>query len=321
MLPYFFDVASNVVFVLFTMLPIFVFVLNSTLRSNQPRKIDAFFIALPRENRKPSPGKIQTFCLFDFSINCWIFAFLDNGRVYIGFPYPVGSILAEYEPEPTHLDPIHCPTPRFLVLISCTDPTSANFCSWPFSLTVAFLIFLPIPRDAPSKVSMFRFRERSRGPMRGQLCSNKFQNLVRRAVFCLESRTAFIFSKYKKLYGMFQVLCSWRHARRGLLGAGNLTFGLFQALCPVVVPAGAFWGLEIWLFQFFKPFVRLSRPQGPFRGWKFDFFNFSSPLSSCRARRGLLGGGNFDFFNCSTHYSPLFILICPYLPLFAFIHP
>ena len=34
-------------------------------------------------------------------------------------------------------------------------------------------------------------------------------------------------------------------ARRGLLGAGNLTFSIFQALCPVVVPAGAFWGLEI----------------------------------------------------------------------------
>ena len=86
-------------------------------------------------------------------------------------------------------------------------------------------------------------------------------------------------------------------ARRGLLGAGNLTFSIFQALCPVVVPAGAFWELKIWLSWFFKPLVRSSCPQGPFGSWKFDFFN------------------------CSTHYSPLFILICPYLPLFAFIYP
>ena len=34
-------------------------------------------------------------------------AVLDPGRVSIGLPDPVGSILAEYEPEPTHLDPIH----------------------------------------------------------------------------------------------------------------------------------------------------------------------------------------------------------------------
>ena len=36
-------------------------------------------------------------------------AVLAPGRLSIGLPDPVGSILAEYEPEPTHLDPIHCP--------------------------------------------------------------------------------------------------------------------------------------------------------------------------------------------------------------------
>ena len=30
------------------------------------------------------------------------------GRGYIGFPDPVGITLIEYEPEPNHLDPIHC---------------------------------------------------------------------------------------------------------------------------------------------------------------------------------------------------------------------
>ena len=52
-------------------------------------------------------------------------AVLGSGRASIGFPDPVGSILAEYEPEPTHLDPIHCPNrvfPPFLVLISSTIP-------------------------------------------------------------------------------------------------------------------------------------------------------------------------------------------------------
>ena len=39
-------------------------------------------------------------------------AVLDPGRASIGFPDPVGSILAEYEPEPTHLDPIHCIFPQ-----------------------------------------------------------------------------------------------------------------------------------------------------------------------------------------------------------------
>ena len=39
-------------------------------------------------------------------------AVLGSGRASIGFPDPVGSILAEYEPEPTHLDPIHCIFPQ-----------------------------------------------------------------------------------------------------------------------------------------------------------------------------------------------------------------
>ena len=59
-------------------------------------------------------------CIFDFFI-----AVLGPGRVSIGFPEPVESILAKYEPEPTHLDPIRCPNrlfPLCLVLMSSTDP-------------------------------------------------------------------------------------------------------------------------------------------------------------------------------------------------------
>ena len=54
--------------------------------------------------------------LFTFLANGGLFEFfmavLDPGRLSIGFPDPVGSILAEYEPEPTHLDPIHCIFPQ-----------------------------------------------------------------------------------------------------------------------------------------------------------------------------------------------------------------
>ena len=75
----------------------------------------------------------------------WIFDFfmavLDPGRLSIGFPDPVGSILAEYEPEPTHLDPIHRIFPKFRVLISSANPLRPNY-SLPFSPMVAFLKFL-----------------------------------------------------------------------------------------------------------------------------------------------------------------------------------
>ena len=206
-------------------------------------------------------------------------AVLAPGRVSIGFPEPVGSILAEYEPEPTHLDPIHCPNRPFPSFFGSyflhKFPLGPNFVFDLSRQRCIFWIFWPIPREAPSKVSMFAFRERSRGSMRGQLCSNKFQNLVRRVVFWSESGKAFIFWKYKKLYGIFQVLCSWCHARRGLLGAGNLTFSIFQALCPVVVPAGAFGELENWLFGVFKSFVLGVVPTGDFwelENWLFGVF-------------------------------------------------
>ena len=51
-------------------------------------------------------------------------AVLGPGRVSIGFPEPVGSILAEYEPEPTHLDPIRCPNRLFWLLF---PPQFPNF--------------------------------------------------------------------------------------------------------------------------------------------------------------------------------------------------
>ena len=64
----------------------------------------------------------------------------------MGFPEPVGSILAEYEPEPTHLDPIHCPNRLFSPFWGSyflhKFLSSAEFCSSPFSPTVAFLNLL-----------------------------------------------------------------------------------------------------------------------------------------------------------------------------------
>ena len=111
----------------------------------------------------------------------------------------------------------------------------------------------------------------------GQLCSNKFQNLVRRVVFWSESGKAFIFSKYKKWYGIFQVLCSWCHAHRGLWGAEHLTFLIFS-----------------------RPLFGLSCPQGLVGSWKLDFLNFQALCSGCRARRGLLGAGNLFFVNLLT---------------------
>ena len=89
--------------------------------------------------------------------------------------------------------PDSLPKPLFLVLISSTNPHFGPILFYLSRQRCFFWIFWRVPRAAPSKVSMFRFRERSSGRMRGQLCSNKFQNLVQRAVFCLESRTAFIF--------------------------------------------------------------------------------------------------------------------------------
>ena len=104
------------------------------------------------------------------------------------------------------------------------------------------------------------------------------------------------FGSWKFDFFNFSSPLSGCRARRGLLGAGNLTFSIFQALCPVVVPAGAFWDLTFFcLFLFFKPLVWLSCPQGAFGSRKFDLFNLSSPLSGCRARRGLLGAENLTF--------------------------
>ena len=53
-------------------------------------------------------------------------ALLGPGRVSIGLPDLVGSILAEYGPEPTHLDLIHCPNRGFWFLFSPQIPTSAK---------------------------------------------------------------------------------------------------------------------------------------------------------------------------------------------------
>ena len=68
------------------------------------------------EYREPSLGKIGKSEIYEFSIDFGFFDFfiavLGPGRGSIGFPDPVGSILAEYEPEPTHLDPIHCIFPQ-----------------------------------------------------------------------------------------------------------------------------------------------------------------------------------------------------------------
>ena len=52
--------------------------------------------------------------------SCFLFCFqwvLESGRHHAGFPDPVGSILVEYEPEPSYMDLIEtrlsdsCPNP------------------------------------------------------------------------------------------------------------------------------------------------------------------------------------------------------------------
>ena len=76
-----------------------------------------------------SHGALQCHISSDFVINLCVFNFfiavLGSGMLPIGFPNPVGPLLAEYEPEPTHLDPIHCSNrifPNFSILISSTNP-------------------------------------------------------------------------------------------------------------------------------------------------------------------------------------------------------
>ena len=73
--------------------------------------------------------KIRIFEMFDIFVS-FLMAVLGPRRVSIGFPDPVGSILAEYEPEPTHLDPIRCPNRVFLIFFGsyflCDFPTSAK---------------------------------------------------------------------------------------------------------------------------------------------------------------------------------------------------
>ena len=89
-------------------------------------------------------------------------------------------------------------------------------------------------------------------------------------------------------------------------------------------PQGPFGSWKCDFLIFSRLLFRVSCPQGPFGGWKFDFFNFSSPLSGCRARRGLLGAGNLTFLIVQPiihPYSPLFALICLYLPLFTLNYP
>ena len=49
-------------------------------------------------------------------------AVLGSGRASIGFPDPVGSILAEYRPKPTHLDPIHAQNLCFPLLFGFLFP-------------------------------------------------------------------------------------------------------------------------------------------------------------------------------------------------------
>ena len=63
------------------------------------------------EYREPSLGKIGKSEIYEFSIDFGFFDFfiavLGPGRGSIGFPDPVGSILAEYGPERTDGDPIY----------------------------------------------------------------------------------------------------------------------------------------------------------------------------------------------------------------------
>ena len=77
-------------------------------------------------------------------------AVLGPGRVSIGFPEPVGSILAEYEPEPTHLDPIRCLNrlfPPFWVLISSTNPHLGQILCFTFLANGGFFEFFDLFPD------------------------------------------------------------------------------------------------------------------------------------------------------------------------------
>ena len=163
-------------------------------------------------------------------------AVLGPGRVSIGFPEPVGSILAEYEPEPTHLDPIRCPNRLFVPLLGFLFPpqisTWATFCFSPFSPTVPLLIFVDLFHEMrhPKLVCLLS----GRGP--GRLWEASYVQI-----------------SFKTLSG--RLFSAWGPER--LLYLKNIRNYMvsFKSCVPDAMPAGAFWELEIWLFDFFKPSV------------------------------------------------------------------
>ena len=105
-------------------------------------------------------------------------AVLGPGRVSIGFPEPVGSILAEYEPEPTHLDPIHCPNRVFPPFSGSHFlhklPTWATL-FLTFLATGGLFEFFDLFHEMRLQKLVCFVSGRDPG---GQLCTNKFQNLV-----------------------------------------------------------------------------------------------------------------------------------------------
>ena len=89
------------------------------------------------------------------------------------------------------------------------------------------------------------------------------------------------FGSWKFDFLIFQALCSWCRARRGLLGAGKLTFCIFQALCS-----------------------RCRARRGLFGAGKLTFSIFQALGSGCRARRGLFGAENLTFWTFQTIFKP-----------------
>ena len=124
------------------------------------------------------------------------------------------------------------------------------------------------------------------------------------------------FGSWKFDFFNFSSPLSGCRARRGLLGAGNLTFSIFQALCPVVVPAGAFWELEIWLFEFFKPLFTLIHPY-------FPLFPLICPYLPLFTLNYPSQGPNLPLFTpIYPGAAALFTLIYPYAgALFTLIYP
>ena len=98
---------------------------------------------------------------------------------------------------------------------------------------------------------------------------------------------------------VFRVLCSWCRARRGLLGAGHLTFWTFEALCSGRRARRGLLGAGNLTFSYFKPgncvFWLMEAPRSA----------LEAPRSALEALRSFLGSLGMAFrlainFDCEN---------------------